>query len=327
MRAAFENKKIVLGFMTLLLIVAIIVVSSFWPFVLDPSKLNTAEFITDQLIIMAITISATVSMLFISQASNAQNPKSEIAKAKVAFEGSMKRIPEHAPFYQWVKKVLQPQDREDVAEKEFAKAGIPKEAFRLTDDEIRSLSVAQKINGTYYAPLTKKQIAAAIRIRRRANALRFVAPNYYTSHKSWEAAKNLSEIASGESAKKTLTVAFDLGLKIFMGFIGAAILASLVRDMTQDGGSTAQSWMRFLSRMFAFLTSAFSGYLLGCKTNDLDAFYVMKRVEVHTLYLEDKSFEYKDEGKEAFAERVREESVLLTMKGDGNGENEEEIAH
>ena len=105
-----------------------------------------------------------------------------------------------------------------------------------------------------------------------------------------------------------------------MTFIFSAILASLVRDLAQEGGSSAQAWMRFLSRMFAFITSSFLGFTLGCKMNDLDAFYILKRVEVHTLYLEDKDFKPVDEDKQAFIERVKKEQVLVGL-GDRQPEN------
>lgn len=311
MKNLFVNKKILLGGMTMVLILAIIVVSSFWPFILDPSRIGTTEFITDQMIIMSITISVTVSMMFISQASNAQNPKSELAKAKVDFEISIKKIVEHTVFYQWIKKVLQPQDRMDIAEKGMLELGIDFKVWSLSDVEIKSLTVAQKFGDTFYKPLTPRQIKGVFALKKKVKEIKFVSPNYYTSYKSYMANKNLSEIAASENAKKILTIIFQLTLKIAMTFIGAAILASLVRDLTQEGGSTAQSWMRFLSRMFSFITSSFLGYLLGCKLNDLDAFYIKKRIEAHTLYLEDKNFKPVDEAKEAFIERVKKEQVLI----------------
>lgn len=311
MKQALTNKKILLGGLTMVLVLAIIVVSSFWPFILDPTRIGTTEFITDQMIIMAITISATVSMMFISQASNAQNPKSELAKAKVAFEISIKRIIEHTAFYQWVKRVLQPQDRQDIAEKGMLKLGVDFKVWDLSDTEIRSLTVAQKFGDTFYKPLTEKQIQGVFDLKKRVKNIKFVSPNYYTSYKSWMADKNLSEIAASENQKKIMTIIFQLSLKIILTFIGAAILGSLVRDLAQEGGSTAQAGMRFLSRMFAFITSSFLGYMLGCKLNDLDAFYIQKRIEAHNLYLEDKEFKPVDEAKEAFKERCLEEEHKL----------------
>lgn len=311
----FVNKKILLGLMTMLLILGIIVVSSFWPFILDPSAIGTTEFITDELIIMAIIISTMTSMLFVAQASNAQNPKSELAKAKVAFEASMKRINSHTALYQWIRKVLQPRDREDIARKGMRKLGVPFSVFGLTEPEIEALTVAQKYGDEFYKPLTKEQIKGVIRLKRKNGAIRFVSPNYYTSCKSMSSEKNLSEIAAGENEKKVLTVVFQLLVKMVATFVFSAILASLVRDVTQDGGSTAQAWMRFLSRMTSFTSSSFLGYTLGCKINDMDAFYISKRVEVHTQYLEDKTFVPQDEGKEAFKERCLKEEHALLLEG------------
>ena len=310
-----ENKKIILGVLTMIVILAIVVVSSFFPFILDPSRIGTNEFITDQMIIMAITITATISMMFIAQSSNANNEKSELCKAKVQFMASMKLITNHTWFYQWVKKVLQVNDRKDIAEKEMAKLGVSFEVYKLSDNEIRSLEKPQKIENTFYKALTKKQIKRVISLKKRVASIKFVSPNYYTSFKSLMIDKNLSEIASGENKKKIATVVFQLTIKILMSFIFASILASLVRDLTQEGGFTAQAVMRFLSRIFAYITSSFLGYLLGCKLNDLDAFYILKRVEAHTLYIEDKSFEYVDEGKLEYIERVRKEQLLLGTEG------------
>ena len=221
MKSLFTNKKIMLGGLTMVLLLAIIVVSSFWPFILDPKRITTTQFITDEMIIMAITIASTISMMFISQASNAQNPKSELAKAKVAFEVSVKRIVEHTAFYQWIKRVLQPQDRIDIAEKGMLKLGVDFKVWDLSDSEIRSLTVAQKFGDTFYKPLTESQIKGVFDLKKRVKKIKFVSPNYYTSYKSWMSDKNLSEIAASENTKKISTVIFQLTLKITLTFIGA----------------------------------------------------------------------------------------------------------
>ena len=300
MKKAFENKKIMLGILTMIVILAIVVVSSFFPFVLDFSKIGTEQFITDQMIIIAITIAATISMMLIAQASNMANPNSELAKAKVSFKVSVERITNHTIFYQWVKRVLQPKDKKEIAEREMQSIGVPFSLFSLNKTEICSLIVPTKINGTFYQALTKEQINAILRLKKKIAIIKFVSPNYYTSVKSFMSDKNLSEIASGENKKKVATVIFQLSLKILLSFIFAGILASLVRDITQEGGSTAQAWMRFLSRVSAYISSSFLGYNIGCKMNDLDAFYITKRIEAHTLFIEDKTFVYVDEAKEEY---------------------------
>lgn len=314
MKKVFDNKKLLLGFLTMVVILAIIVVSSFWPFILDLSRVGTTEFITDQMIIMAITISVTIAMMFIAQVSNAQNPNSELAKAKVEFMNSIKKIVNHTWFYQWIKRVLQVNDRKDIAEKGMMKLGVPFAVYELSDTEIRSLEKPQKFGDTFYKSLTKKQIEGVLSLKKHVSSIKFVSPNYYTSFKSLMIDKNLSEIARGENKKKIFTVIFQLTLKIVMSFIFAAILASLVRDLAQEDGSNAQTWMRFLSRTFAFITSSFLGFTLGCKLNDLDAFYITKRVEAHTLYLEDKDFKPIDEAKQEFIERVLNEEHALIGK-------------
>lgn len=324
MRKVIENKKLMLGVLTMVVILAIVVVSSFFPFILDPSKIGTREFLTDQLIIAAITISATVSMMFIAQVGNAQNPNSELAKAKVEFIKSMARITNHTVFFQWIKRVLQVKDKQDIAEKEMARLGIDFAVYNLTNNEIKELTKPQKYGDKFFKSLTKEQIKSVLKLKKEVATIRFVSPSYYTSFKSMMSDKNLSQIASGENKKKIYTVLFQLSLKIILSFVFSAILASLVRDLTQDGGMSAQSWMRFLSRIFAYISSSFLGYMVGCKMNDLDAFYISKRIEAHTLFTEDKDFKYEDEAKLEFMERVRNEGLLIEMKkGDKEDEKHE----
>lgn len=321
MKKIIENKKLTLGILTMFVVLAIVVVSSFFPFILDFTRIGTMEFITDQMIIMAITITAMISMMFIAQVGNASNKDSEICKAKVSFVNSMARITNHTIFYQWVKRVLQVNDKKDIAEKEMLKLGIPYEVFELEISEIKALDKPQKYGDIFYKALTKTQIEEVLRLKKYISKITFVSPNYYTTFKSVLIDKNLSEIASGENKKKVITIVFELTLKIVFSFLGAAILGSLVRDLAQEGGATAQAWMRFLSRIFAYITSSFLGYTLGCKLNDLDAFYIQKRVEAHTLFLEDKNFKYEDEAKLEYMERVRKEGLLIEMKK-GEKENE-----
>lgn len=320
MKKILENKKMVLGILTMLVILAIVVVSSFFPFILDFSRIGTTEFITDQMIIVAITITSTISMMFIAQSSNAKNPQSEIAKAKVKFMTSIAKIVNHTIFYQWIKNVLQVNDRKDIAEKGMLRLGIPYSVYELDNTEIRSLTKPQKIDNTFYKSLTEKQIKSVLALKKRVQNIKFVSPNYYTTYKSWMIDKNLSEIASSENKKKISTILFELTVKIIFSLVGAMIFATLVRDLTQAGGFTAQAFMRFLARIFSYITSSFLGYLLGCKMNDLDAFYITKRVEAHTLFLEDKDFKPVDEAKLEYIERVRQETLLI---GEGGKDGKE----
>lgn len=289
------NKKISLGLITVALIFAIIVVSSFFPFVIDPSKVLTKEFLTDELIITAIVLAVTVSMMFIAEASNSMNPNSEIAKAKVEFKASLNKITNHTHLYQWIKKVLQIRDKKEIAEREMSKLLLPYELFELNENDLLKLINPQEINGKIYGPYPLKKLKKVIQLKKTIAKIRFVSPNYYTSVKSIQTDMTLSEIARNENSKKIATIVIKLSTRIILVWTFASIFGSLVRDLTQDGGNTAQAWMRFLSRMVAFGSSCFLGYQTGCQLNDLDAFYILKRIETHVLFLEDKEFVYVDE--------------------------------
>lgn len=288
MRKAFENKKIILGMMTVLLILGIVIVSSFWPFILDPNRIMNESFLSDELIITSIVLSVTISVIGIAQASNAANKDSELCKKKRLFRKSMKRITSRTAFHQWVKDVLQQRDRQDIVEQEMSKLGIPVEAYLLERKQILSLTEPQEIDGVKYEGYPINDLKRVLFLKKQIPSIKFVSPNYYTSVKSIDAGKkNHSQLAAKESIKKILMVVVQLFFRILFTWGCASVLGSLVRDFAEQGGNSAQAWMSFLSRMFAFSTSCFSGWLIGCKLNDADAYYIGKRVEVHTMYLED----------------------------------------
>lgn len=81
----YANRKILLGVSSLFVCVAVIAVTAFIPFIIDPKQWQTVEFLTDELIIVAIVIFSMVATVFIGQAGNAQNEHSNLAKARASF--------------------------------------------------------------------------------------------------------------------------------------------------------------------------------------------------------------------------------------------------
>lgn len=307
------NKKVVLGIFTLLLIVAIICVSSFIPFIIDPTRFMNNTFLTNELIIIAITLSSTITVMFIAQASNMDNPKSDICKARVEFAKSVDTIDDLTKFYQWIKKVLRVRDKEEIIEREMNKLGVEPKVYFLDNNQIKELAVnPQKFDDVFYKRLDETIVKEVLKLKKKINKLSFVEPNYYTTVKSIAPNKTNSEKASSEGKKKVLYIAVNLTTKVILTLVFAMIITSLVVD-TQTAPSQAQAWLDFLSRMFAFVSSAFLGWLVGSKLNDIDAFYILNRVEAHRLYKEDKDFKKVDEAKEEYIERVKKESLLITM--------------
>lgn len=307
------NKKVVLGLLTLALIIAIIAVSSFIPFLLDPQRFMTTKWLTDELIIIAITLSTTITVMFIAQASNMDNPKSEICKARVKFNESVALIDNLTRFFQWVKRVLREQDKHSMIEREMNKLGVDKNVYFLDNNQIKELAVnPQKFDGVFYKRLDEDLVKQIIRVKRKINRFKFVEPKHYTNIKSFSPYKTNSENASSEIIKKVIYVVFSVATKIILTLVFAMIVTALVVD-TQTHLTQAQAWLDFLSRMFAFVSSSFLGWLVGSKLNDIDAFYILNRVEAHVRYREDKTFVMVDEGKEEYIERVKKETLQIGM--------------
>lgn len=309
------NKKVLIGGGALLSMVAIIAVSSFFPFIIDPSGWQTTEFLTKEIITAAIVIGGVVTTMNISQAKNADDPRSEIAKAKVAFRDTEAKIDRPA-FRQWVQAVQQPNDVKTIRRRLMRKHGLEDErVFDLDITEIRQLEVPQKFGDSFYHAMTEDQIRFVLDYKAGKYAIDMVNPDYYLSYSKMDQDLTPSEKGGRETKAKTAVMATTILSKIIRGLIISVIFASLVYDSNQAGeGAQASAWMNFASRMFSLMTSMFSGWLTGTKINDIEADYINLRVGVQKEFLQDKTFQAKTDeelAKEEFKQRVMRETVLI----------------
>lgn len=321
------NRKIILGVSAILMAIAFIAITSFVPFIITREKLASEKFWTDEMIIIAITIFALVSVMFVGQASNAQNKDSELAKSKVEFKNSVVKILNINGFAQWVKKVLQPSDIQCVKERELRKLGIDDYTILyLEDAEIRALiGKPQKFEWhhgkesetRYYNQITEEQAEYIISLKLGVKKIKLVEPGYYLTVSSIDVDKTDSEKSGRESYKKTVKLIISIASKVLITLIPAMILAALARDLTQEGVDAAEAWATFFSRMFALLSSSFMGYMVGCQMNDIDADYIRLRVHVHERYLQDKDFKpltQQEEARQEFIERVKKDNEDYTKQ-------------
>lgn len=318
----FMNRKILLGVSSLLICIALIAICSFVPFIIDPSQWQTVEFLTDELIIVAIVIFAMVATMFIGQASNAQNDESNLAKSRVKFFESVSKISNINAFNQWVKKVMQPSDIKSMKARMLRQEGV--EDLTLLDlerAEIEALlDTPQKYGDRYYKGLSKRQIRAILDIKGGKYRVHLVEPDYYLSVKNLIDPRTITERSSKEGIKKGLYLTRSIVSRVTMTVITAMIFASLMRDLSSDADA-ATAVMKFISRLWAMISSAFMGYIVGCQINDIDAEYISMRVTVHNMFVQDKEFKPADdqeEARQAFIERVRKENVLSLPGGTGD---------
>lgn len=317
-KSVLTNRKVLLGISAIALMAAVIAVGSFIPFIIDPKRWMTVEFLTDELIIVAITIFSMVATMFIGQASNAANEKSEIAKSRADFERTRRAVLDHPGgthrFRQWIKKVQQPNDIKSMKERLMAEAGIEDASvIGLGISEIRSLTVPQKFDGRYYKALTKGQINLVIRLKAGKFRINLVEPEYYLYAKAIIDSRTITERSGSEGTKKSSYMALSIVGKIVMTVIPSMIFASFMKDLASSGVDAGEAWLTFATRMFALVSSAFMGYYTGSQINDIDAEYIIMRSTVHSDYLKDTEFKcltQQEEAKAEFAERVHKEETL-----------------
>lgn len=310
----FMNRKILLGVSSLIICVALIAVCSFVPFIIDPSRWQTIEFLTDELIIVAIVIFAMVASVFVGQASNAQNENSNLAKARSRFFESVAKVSDINAFNQWIKKVMQPRDIESIYQRVMREVGIEDfSVINLEYAEVESLlETPQKIGDRYYKGLSKEQIKVVLNIKRGKYKVKLVEPEYYLSVKNLIDSRTITERSSKEGIKKSLYLARSIIARIMLTVIVAMIFASLMRDLNASSDIT-MAIEKFISRLWAMISSTFMGYIVGSQINDIDAEYINMRVNVHSMFVQDKTFkalDQQEEAKELFIERVKKENVL-----------------
>lgn len=311
-----KNRKIILGATALGLLVVVIFLFSFIPYTISSSRLKEPSFITDLLMVCVITIFGMIGMMFVAQASNAQNPKSKIAKATVAFINSKTEVLRRgqSAFKQWIVNILQPRDKDTILHRTLEEIGVEDfSVYNLSIAEIKALTLPQKYNGEFYDALTKKQINTLIKLKEKGIQVQFVAPEYYLSVQGIKDVRTVSERSTREGEQKGKLVFVSIASKLLLTISFSVIFALFVRDVSSGEYAPVEVATKLFSRLFAFFTSIFMGFLVGSQINDIDAEYIDMRTGVHTDFLEDKEFKEKDIkeiAKEAFINRVKEEQVL-----------------
>lgn len=308
------NRKILLGVSSLFICIVLIAVCSFVPFIIDPTQWQTVEFLTDELIIVAIVIFSMVAAMFIGQAGNAQDDRSNLSKSRSKFLVSVTRITNINAFNQWIKKVMQPNDIKTMKERIMRQVGIKDfKVLDLEDSEIKALlETPQKYGELYYKGLTQKQIDTILKIKHGKYEVELVEPEYYLSAKNLIDSRTITERSSKEGMKKGLYLTRSIVSRVVLTVLTAMIFASLMRDVTADG-DIGEATLKFISRLWAMISSSFMGYIVGCQINDIDSEYIDMRLTVHNMFLQDTTFvplDSQEEAKQEFIDRVKRENVL-----------------
>lgn len=288
----FVSKKMLLGLTSMLTGLAIIFVCSIVPFAIDPSKWNTARFISDEMILVAITILGEVCLIMIAQSYNQSTDVSNLAKAKVKF---MQKLDDCigtniVAFDQWVKLVLEKRDLDIKYQRLLSRVGIENFNYcNLSREQLKELlKHPEKIDNVYYRQLTKEQYHTIVGILNGKNTINFVDASTYRKLSKLDVDKTTSEKMANQQAKKSSVVASSIISKsMFVVCIGL-VFGALVPTGAIEG--TGEVLMRLFNRLFCFASAGFVGFFVGCQINDIDAEYILEKVDVVEKFYADKDF-------------------------------------
>lgn len=315
----YLNKKMILGVSALMLGVAIIFVCSIIPLAIDPSHWNDAGFISDEMIIIALTILGEVCLLMIGQSYNEAQPVSKLARAIVDFNKSLDTYIDTkiVAFDQWIVRVLEPKDQKDRYKRLLRNAGIENtHYFELSRDELKMLLKKPMTTGSggdkiYYRQLTKKQYNLIIEILDGKWVINFVSPDTYRKLSKIDTDKNTSEKLANQQKKKTLTVVNSVFTKSLIVLACGLIFGALVPTGAEQ--TTGETFMKLFTRLFSFTSAGFVGFMLGGQMNDIDAEYIRDKIDVHKRFASDKDFKPLSEqelAKKEFADYVKEQNKV-----------------
>lgn len=291
------NRKVAIGVVSLIFTLVTTAICSFFPFIINPSLWMTTDFLTKEMIIIAISMLAMIGMTFIAMARNDEDARSDIAMARAEFQRTIKLIDNKNIFSLWVKQVLQPEDIIQAKKDALAEVGVfDYELMEFSTTELKSMMESQvEIRGKVRQELTKAQYDMIMKVKGNYPKFNLVGAEYYLVCTSIGANKTLSERSGNEGKTKVAIMSFTVISKILTTLIPAMILTSLVYDAA-SGKEQAQAWLDFFSRMTAFGTGCFSGYLMGTKFNNVDASYISLRSLAHEKYSQDHRWEVGKDG-------------------------------
>lgn len=282
------NKKVALTSIAGLWIIAIICVTSFIPYVLDPSRIGDNDFISNLILIVAITIFGVINSMIMSKASNSSNKNSNIAKARALFFDIIRKINDFYPYYQWITTIKQPEDQVKKNERLLKAVAISdcELYLSLSFSDLKKLlntEVPIKIGNHYFDKLLKEQYYTIIRIKKGKDNIRFVDASYYTTLRSGETRITPAERASEENHVHQMNMVIGVTSKVITTIFFNVIIAMFVRDLNSTI-TNADAWILLAQRMSAFCTSSVVGYLLGTKDNDIAAGYVEDRIAMYNEF-------------------------------------------
>lgn len=321
-----KNKKLLLGLLAMIFGVVVIVITSIIPLIIDPSKWNSAGFISDLIINCAIVIMAMVGMIMVGTSYNAMQKESNIARAIVMFNQSVSELvsPRINDFIQWISAVLEPTDQKDTYKKALR-------SVKITNLNYLDLSIPQlkallkeplKLDNVYFDILTNKQYKVLTDIKNGKYEINFVDAWDWTKNSKYDIEKNHSEKQSSRQKKKTSVMVFQIMGRVFIVIALSLIATALAKDTTAELG-VAEIAYKLIARLFNFFTSAFMGFGVGCMINDFDAEYLLDKVEVQKMFVSDKEFKPKTEqelARERFVKYQKETAQIynvgIEMKGD-----------
>ena len=303
MARKYSDKKTVLALLSFVMVLAITILSSIPEFVINPSQILTAKFVTKLLMTLIIGVTSLVCFILIGGTSNSLNQLSEIYRAREAFRISAKDIIDHcySAFKQWVERVRRPAKQIEVNKRLLRHVGITNLAYLELDEcDLKNLITApNKELGDKYGvrQISKEQYEVVIAIKKGKSAMKFLGVDDYLLEKTMGIDQTDEETLVNQFKKRNWMFGEKIGSRVLIlivvavtfGCIGWSTYNNMSGEMTAAQRVFTIIW-DILTKLATATSSAFIGFYDGGKFNDFDASYLQLKINVHTQFREDKEF-------------------------------------
>lgn len=318
----YTNRKNFLSLFSIAAVIFIAIMSSIPNLSMDFTQIATAKFVTKTIMQIIIGVTCMACMTVIGQTSNAENPTSNLFKARVEFRKSAEGLLEPLQFKrfkQWVMQVHRPSEQRERDISELRHCGLTDERIlSLTREEIELLKSEpyKKSANEYYSKLTEEQYKVVIGIKDGKTALNFLAPTDYLSETNKTLGKTREEILSTQFQKRTFMYMENIVSKILMiiaigVFFGSIFYDAQSADPSMSAGDKALSVLFDIGgKLFTAIVSSLTGFLNGEKFNDYDSEYLKIKLTIHNDFKGDPNFKAKTDNELAREEWLKHEKEM-----------------
>ena len=313
------NRKTFLTGISVLFAIIIIIITSVLNAGLNPDNWNSAEFLSNLIITIAIGIFGVISGQGMGDNYFRTNEKGLFVSTYNSYNTMRTKINVHIDkFEDWNKRLYAKEYYQKCVRYLKNNYGIKQAELILELDKNQVLLLEQprffetSKGKTAFNSLTKEQIKAARKVLTGKIKMKYVHDSYFLNAYSKNKTQSMYEIASEQSKKQRQKYLSLMFYRVMVIIVFGFIMSGLVID-TQDSGGFNQAMINLISRLFTLFTSLAFGTLVASDLIKDECIYLDYKTTMLERFLIDVETN-------KFTAKSEEEKAIEKMEAIKNGQ-------